>query len=357
MYESVTYESILERMLSRIPDDVDKREGSIIYDALAPAAVELQLMYIELDVILRDTFALTTTDRDFLVLRAAERGITPRSASGALVKSIMTPTTVEVPLGSRFSCGLLNYVVTEKIAAGEYQLQCETPGSEANGNIGQLIPVNYIAGLETAAITELLVPGEDDESLEAIRERYLESFEAEAFGGNKADYIRKCDEIQGVGPVKVTAAWNGGGTVKLTILDSEYNAASETLLEQVQDAFDPNGDGMGDGLAPIGHVVTVETAEKISVQVSAAYVFKEGYDFETLENNLKDAVDGYLEDLRREWAETVPVVRVSQVESRILMVEGILDIAGTKLNGTAGNLELTQYQIPVMGGVAVDSRS
>lgn len=354
MYENITYESILQRMLDRIPDDMDKREGAVIYDALAPAAVELQLMYIELDTILRDTFASTTTDRDCMVLRAAERGITPGDASAALVKGTMTPASVNVPVGSRFSCGLLNYIVTEKIKAGEYQLQCETSGSEANGNIGQLIPINYISGLETAQITELLVPGEDEEGLESIRKRYLASFDAEAFGGNKADYIQKCDAIQGVGPVRVTPAWNGGGTVKLTILDSEYHAASSTLLEKVQKTFDPNEDGMGDGLAPIGHVVTVETAEVVEVQVAAILSFKKGYDFDTLQESLKAEIDEYLSELRRSWGETIPVVRISQVESRILSVEGILDVTGTKLNGQEKNLSLTQYQIPTMGGIISD---
>ncbi|MEI3190366.1 MAG: hypothetical protein V8S38_12290 [Lachnospiraceae bacterium] len=83
MYENITYESILQRMLDRIPDDMDKREGAVIYDALAPAAVELQLMYIELDTILRDTFASTTTDRDCMVLRAAERNHSGRCFSSA----------------------------------------------------------------------------------------------------------------------------------------------------------------------------------------------------------------------------------------------------------------------------------
>ena len=261
---------------------------------------------------------------------------------------------MNVPVGSRFSCGLLNYIVTEKIKAGEYQLQCETSGSEANGNIGQLIPINYISGLETAQITELLVPGEDEEGLESIRKRYLASFDAEAFGGNKADYIQKCDAIQGVGPVRVTPAWNGGGTVKLTILDSEYHAASSTLLEKVQKTFDPNGDGMGDGLAPIGHVVTVETAEAVEVQVAAILSFKKGYDFDTLQESLKAEIDEYLSELRRSWGETIPVVRISQVESRILSVEGILDVTGTKLNGQEKNLSLTQYQIPTMGGIISD---
>ena len=354
MYENVTYEGILQRMLDRIPDAMDKREGSIIYDALAPAAVELQLMYIELDTILRDTFAATTTDRDCMVLRASERGITPRAASSALVKGNMTPSSIDVPIGSRFSCGLLNYTVTEKIQPGEYQLQCETPGSEANGNVGQLIPINYISGLETAKITEFLVPGEDEEDLESIRKRYLASFDAEAFGGNKADYIQKCDAIQGVGPVRVTPAWNGGGTVKLTILDSEYHAASSTLLEKVQKTFDPNGDGMGDGLAPIGHVVTVETAELVEVQVAVALIFKKGYDFEALKESLQTEIDEYLEELRHAWGETIPIVRISQIEARILSVEGVLDITSTKLNGQEKNLTLTQYQIPMMGGITSD---
>ena len=38
MYEDMTYEHILQGMLNRVPDDIDKREGSVIYDALAPAA-------------------------------------------------------------------------------------------------------------------------------------------------------------------------------------------------------------------------------------------------------------------------------------------------------------------------------
>ena len=65
-YEDITYDVILQRMLDRVPDNMDKREGSIIYDALAPAAVELQLMYIELDTILTETFA-DTAQRDYLV--------------------------------------------------------------------------------------------------------------------------------------------------------------------------------------------------------------------------------------------------------------------------------------------------
>ncbi len=43
-------------MMDRVPDTIDKREGSVIFDALAPAAAELAQMYIEADVILNETF-------------------------------------------------------------------------------------------------------------------------------------------------------------------------------------------------------------------------------------------------------------------------------------------------------------
>ena len=48
MYEEETYEEILYRMLDRVDDSFDKREGSVIYDALAPAAAEHAIMYMEL---------------------------------------------------------------------------------------------------------------------------------------------------------------------------------------------------------------------------------------------------------------------------------------------------------------------
>ena len=37
----MTFDYIMNRMLESVRDTVDKREGSIIYDALAPAAAEL----------------------------------------------------------------------------------------------------------------------------------------------------------------------------------------------------------------------------------------------------------------------------------------------------------------------------
>lgn len=351
MYENITYEDILERMLERVPDGVDKREGSIIYDALAPAAVEMQLMYIELDVILKESFA-DTASRVNLLRRAEERGITPKKAVKPVLKAEFTPDTLEIPLGSRFNCETLNYTVIKKKGNGVYCLECDTEGTAGNSVFGRLIPVEYIDGLETAVLTEVLTPGEEEEETESVREKYFASFQAQAFGGNKQDYIDKTLETPGVGAVKVTPVWNGGGTVKLTILDSEYHRASSYLLEQVQQKIDPAKDGSGTGLAPIGHVVTVDTPMEFTVNVSANVVYDTGYSFESLGTQIRKAVDDYLKEARETWMrEDTITIRRAQIESRIMRISGIIDISNTMLNGKTENIILNNQYIPTMGEI------
>lgn len=352
MYENITYEDILQRMLDRVPNSMDKREGSIIFDALAPAAVELQLMYIEFDIILTETFG-DTASREYLIRRAAERGVIPYAATNAVLKAVATPSTINVAVGSRFSLNELNYIVTEKIADGEYKVMCETTGVIGNSYFGDLIPINYIQGLETIKITELLIPGEDEEDTESIRERYFATFDTKPYGGNKKDYIQKTNALAGVGSTKVKPVWNGGGTVLLTVLDSEYNKASDTLVQFVQNEIDPTKDGTGVGIAPIGHVVTVQTADEVVVTISTNITFQEGYSFSSQKTAIEEAINAYLLEIRKVWAdETASVVRISQIETRILNLTGVVDINNTKINGAASNLVLGEYEIPVLGGVS-----
>nr|DAU10353.1 MAG TPA: Baseplate J like protein [Caudoviricetes sp.] len=349
MYENITYELIMNRMLDRVSDQVDKREGSVIWDALAPAAVELQLMYIEFDIILKETFG-DTASREYLIRRAKERGITPYPATYALLKGEFN---IDVPIGSRFSLNELNYSVVEQIGTGVFKMECEALGVQGNKYFGDLIPIEYIDGLQTAKLTELLIPGEDEEDTESLRTRYFESFDTKPFGGNQKDYIQKTNSIAGVGSTKVTPIWDGGGTVKLTILNSEFDKASFELVNTVQQEIDPTKDGHGVGIAPIGHIVTVNTAEEIAVNITSNIIFDEGYSFTGQKQNIIDAISAYLLELRKEWAnQTNLVVRIAQIETRILSIKGIIDISGTKINGAASNLTLTKYQIPVMGGVS-----
>ena len=140
MYGDISYEVILKRMMERAPAGVDKREGSILYDAMAPAAAEIQNTYIELGWALEQIFA-DTAIREYLVKRCKEWGVVPYPATKASLKGEFN---MEIALGERFSLGTLNYTVVEKIGDKIYQLECETPGTAGNRNLGALIPINYI---------------------------------------------------------------------------------------------------------------------------------------------------------------------------------------------------------------------
>ena len=81
---------------------------------------------------------------------------------------------------------------------------------------------------------------------------------------------------------------------------------------------------------------------------------KENVNLQTLGFS-EEAVKGYLLEIRKEWAnQSASVVRIAQIESRIMALKGVLDIVNTKINDSESNLMLTKYQIPVFGGVVND---
>lgn len=149
MYEDQTYEALLERMLDRVPEGLDKREGSIIYDALAPAAAEMAQMYLELEVS-NNLFFPDAADGEYLERTIAWTGLKRQPAGKAQLGARFYTggeQPLDIPLGSRFSLGLLHYSAAEKLAPGTYRLESETAGAEGNQYSGVLLPIDYIPGL------------------------------------------------------------------------------------------------------------------------------------------------------------------------------------------------------------------
>lgn len=353
MYEEKTQDSIYNEMMATVKakyPELDSRAEGVIGIALMPCAIELAQAYAEIDTILDESFA-DTASREFLIKRAAERGIEPTPATYAVVKGVFN---IDVELGERFTLDDFNYEVIEKISTNTYKLECETIGSEPNSHTGTLIPLDYIDGLETATITEVLIPGEDEEETESIRKKYFNSLSSQSFGGNIADYKEKVNDLSGVGGCKVYPTWNGGGTVKVVIINSDYEKASTELIESVQNDIDPVGhSGEGYGIAPIGHIVTITSVEETMVNISSSITYQSGYSFEAIKSYIEAAIDAYFLELRKTWAdEDTLVVRISQIEYRLLNVTGIVDISGTTINGEVVNLVLDKNSTPVRGAVS-----
>lgn len=350
MFEEMTYENILKSTLSRVSSDVDKRQGSIIYDAIAPACAELAQAYIQMDVILENSFA-DTAIREYLVLRAKERGIEPYEATRAVLKGVFN---CDIPIGSRFSLNGLFYTTIEKISDYEYKMGCETYGTEGNTQFGKLLPFETINGLETAQLTELLIPGEDAEETEAFRKRYFESISNEAFGGNKADYINWVKAIDGVGQVKVIRTPQGGGTVGIIVTDSENNPASETLINVIKKQLDPT-DGEGDGIAPIGHDVHISSVGIEDVDVSVEWELENDADEEVVNLLAIEVISEYVKEVNSQWEnKTALRLYAAQILARLLDINGIVNIVGVKLNNNDNYV--TNYNDELFGFVTFNGQ-
>lgn len=401
MYENMTYEALLKRALSRVPTGIDKREGSMVMNGVAPSMAEIAQLYIGLDFVFTATY-LATAPREYLIKRAADRNMAPYPASAAVFRAEFN---IEVPEGTRFSCDDLNFVVNGLIDEDEpgdwiaHRVTCETPGAAANSYSGTLIPIEYVDGLTHAELIGVLIPGDDVEDTEVFRQRVLDSFHSLAFGGNQADYVEKVMAMDGVKAVKVHPVWNGdidpaslipdetvqewytetidalsgaaadwltavytaainkkltvGGAVKLVLMASNNAAPSTTLIDTVQTAVDPTQNaGEGLGLAPIGHVVNVTGVTPVSVNITLNLTYASGWNWEAVQSYVEAVIDDYFEELASTWASSdYLTVRISQIESRILSgcAAMITDIGGTQINGEEANLVLDADSIPVRG--------
>lgn len=355
MFENMTFENIMDRCLARVSSSVDKREGSIVYDAIAPAAAELAILYIELAYLMDRAFPDTETGED-LTKKCQERSVFRNGAKSAIRKGYFEKedgSACEVEIGTRFSGGDINFTVIERVAAGQYRLTSETAGAVGNEYVGGLFPIDYVPDLAAARLADILIPGEDEESDDSLRARYFASLMSQAFGGNIADYKDKVEQLQGVGAVKVFPVWNGGGTVKVVVVDSEWGVPSPDLVQSVQEAVDPVWtQGTGVGLAPIGHVVTVAGVQGTTINVSFSLTFDTGASWASVQTAVKAAIQSHFDELIHTWADTDSlIVRVSQIETKVLNVAGVIDITGTKINGQTANISLDADAIPVLGVV------
>lgn len=357
MYEAQTYQAILQRMLNRVPNNVDKREGSVVFDALAPAAAELAQMYIELDINYNLSFADTATGDD-LTRRASEFGVNRYPATRARRKGVFfdgNNNLLDVPLGGRYSIQGVNYVVLSKISLGTFTLECETAGAVGNQQFGTLLPIDFVPDLARAELQDVLVPGQDQESDAALRERYYTAINEPAFGGNISDYKHKINSMDGVGGTKVFPTWQGGGTVKCTIIGSDWLEPSPELINQVQTEVDPTvNSGQGMGTAPIGHKVTITGVQGQMIDIETTVSLQAGTTVGQVQQDIEDAIQAYFLELRQAWAnEEQTTVRVSQIDSRILAVAGVEDVTDTKLNGSAANIVLDAESVPKLRTVLI----
>lgn len=371
--EAMDFDYFLSLMMDQVPEDIDKREGSIIYDALAPSAYITAMIVLDLANIIKQTY-IRTAEGEFLDYRAVEHGTERYGATYTEVKAkfldIDGNAIHSVNVGDRFaSIGEQPVFYTVAKINDDFTglMVAEEPGTRPNSYLGQILPVTPNDDLVWAEIIEISAPSRDAETDDHLRERLLSANSWINYGGNVADYLDMLSKIPEVGAGQVYPTWQGAGTVKLVILDNNLKPASPTLVKQVKEAIDPEDkETLGYGLAPIDHRVTVVSPETLQIDVKTQIKLASGANRETVENSVKERLEAYFKQLRSQWNKidanvgrgySMTVYR-SKILSIIMMVEGVANANFPLLNGGESDIALKftneVSQIPVLGTVALD---
>ena len=369
--EAKNYDYWLDLMLDNVPNDIDKREGSIIYDAVAPAAMVSAQQSLSLANIIRETY-IKTAQGEFLDYRAVEHGISRYEATNTEVKAKFNDddgNPVNVEVGDRFASiaeSPIFYTVIKANDDGTAEMQAEEAGTSANSYLGQVLPVTPNDNLAWAEIIEITIPARDEENDEHLRVRLLNTNSWVAYGGNVADYLDMTSKISDVGATQVYPTWDGPGTVKLVILNNDLMPASQTLIKKVKEEIDPEDKTTeGYGLAPIDHRVTVTTAETLTVNVQINALLDAQHVTSNIEQQIKNVLSKFFIELRQNWAtinpttgrgNTLTIFR-SRILSKIMQIEGVANADLPTLNGENKDISLIfdnkVSQLPILGEVTV----
>lgn len=371
-----TEENIMNRMLNKVPSDIDKSEGSFIWDAQAPVAFMLSEAALWAQELLRRGFASTVaSDRPDirsaeLDLRTAEHGITRREAvasSGSVVftgkpgTTVPAGTYVATPADEGSGESSVEYVTTSGVTlsdlgTGTAPIRAVTPGSNGNVPAGVIqLMMTSVSGVTSVTNPEPTRSGTDTESDQSLLERFYAKVRSQGTSGNKAQYMQWANEIAGVGGVEVAPLWKGPGTVGLYLIDTDKRAASQDIVDAVQQYIDPSQDGQGEGAAPAGPVITVmpavEVAIDISVKVQRTQELPSTMD--EIRKLIEDGVRTYLQQIA--FNRKDPLVRYTRIAAVLLDIPIIVDYSDLTINGHTEqqNIEIGSGQVAVLGTVSV----
>ena len=367
LYDDRTYENLMEEMRGDLSVDIDQQEGSFVDLALGKQAVRLEEAYENLEYVYDNMF-VDTQDREHLIESGVEAGQPIDEGSQAVV---LATINCECEEGTVFSAidSEYNYEVGEYVGRidvesvddegdpvtlsyYQYQLIAEDAGVEPGSYTGDIEPADFMDDFEEGWIVSLITAGEDEEDTEEYRERRLQAFQTKSCAGNRAYYKEVIKDLDNVGGVKMQRRQTGSSYIEAYIQNAEYRAASAALVAAVKEAVDPTAyTGEGYGLAPIGHEVTVYPATETTVNVAATLTLESGLEYEDIASQVEAKCEEYVAGLREAWEdESYLIVRISGFETKILEIEGVHDVSLT-INGSASNLQLGTYAIPVLGTV------
>ena len=213
-----------------------------------------------------------------------------------------------------------------------------------DGNVGANTITNMItsnANIKSITNENPTEGGTDEETDEALRERYYLRLSMPATSGNKAHYILWAMECSGVGGAKVIRDENVANKVNVYICDDDGRAADSVTIKLVQDYIDPNINGDGSGVAPIGAICEVFSAGIYGISITGTVELDNTLDGDDTLAGIKSALVEYLGDVSFSKTE----VSYAKLLNIALGCDGVNDITNFNVNNGYDNITCSETDI------------
>lgn len=380
-----TYAKILEALLSYVPDDLNKREGSLIRTSLAACAWAIEGMYLDLAYVQAQSYG-ETASTEYLDYIAAEQGLTRKPATPAVryARFNMSP-----PVGTQFRLNGVseNIYYTLLTAAtnspdASYpdnpylgEVTCTEAGTIGNVYSGALWTVDFVAGLTSAILLGIATPGTDVETDDSLRSRWKDSVGRVDFAGNIQAYRNYILSQTGIGAVQVYPTYQGPGTVLCSAVNDDYEPLTTAQVNALQTLVCPPEDGgsnpsaNGYGMAPIGAVVKITTPTAVNVDVTAnvKILSSSSRTIGEIQEEAEEKIASYIKSICAEWgtmsewnvASYSLILYLNKVLGILNNIDGVEVASSILINGASQNLVFNQINvvggqtIPVLNSVAL----
>jgi uncharacterized phage protein gp47/JayE len=355
-FASETEDVILERLKSRVDDNIDKRQGSVTHDMTAPASFEFAQAYISLDDLIALGLNVTEDSPDeFVDLKVQWSGLTRKPA----IQSIGTLTfTGEdgtiIPVDTQARTDQTNPVFFHTIEEGVITGGTVTVNAIADiggidGNVESnriVIGLGDLTGVTAVTNSLPFTGGVDRETSLSLLDRYYEKVRKPATSGNVYQYEQWVKEVAGVGDVKVTPVWDGPGTVKLVLLDNQKKSPDPSVITATINYIET--------VRPIGADVTIVGASELVINVTATLTLAPGVDINGVTTQFTEGIKTYLQSIafvNNELTSQPELIRYTRIANVLLDIPPIIDYSNLLVNGGTSNIQPTDEQVGVVGTV------
>lgn len=358
-------ETIHERMMQALPDDIDDTEAGFPWDFTKPTALEkaelLEFHMMETAKIMHYMFAYGI----YLDYHAIAHGTSrkPASAASGRIKITGSPGAI-IPEGFLFAVPAtgdteaITFYTTQEAEIGiDGTVDIPIKASEAGngGNVAAdtiVIMVSpSISGIEHITNLEATTGGSAEEDDEALRQRIKEICEASdaSFVGCDADYKRWAKEVEGVGEVIVIPEWDGAGTVKVVVFDANGQPANAKTVGDVLD-YIVSPDDRDSRKAPIGATVTIVAPTETKINVACNITFERGANHATVIAAIKTRLNAYFDQAREAGA-----IKRNKIGSTIIGTDGVADYDTLLINDSKFNsIAVAKDEYPTLGSLQTE---